>query len=791
MKPTIYLSLALSVLFYSCQNTDNASSLVTEPDGKSFIIGLASPIRLTNDSTMVILSDYFPDAMGVENATLEGCNTELRKKQGILVIRGNLQLPLGNLTIYYNKVRHDIPVFASEKKKHTFTYRPTRSDIQTVHMSGNMNGWNFKATPLQKDGDLWKVDLLLNQGQYQYRIWEDSLEMMDKNNPNQAPNGMGAFNNTFDVGEINAQPAYLISTSAEKERIEIYTTDSLPQINVYFENHHLPFTYENNIITIHVPQAAVNMERSHIRVFAANTHQRTNDIYIPLTYGEIIQTPAQLNRQDMQAAIMYFMMVDRFMDGNAENNRPTEDPEILPKANNFGGDIAGITQKIEDGYFQQLGINTLWLSPITTNAEGAWGLWDKGIRSKFSAYHGYWPTGLRSVDNRFGTEVELKELIQSAHDNNINVILDYVAHHVHQNHPLYKLKPEWTTPLYLPDGTMNTEKWDEHRLTTWFDTFLPTWDFANPQVVEALSDTAMYWVKNFELDGFRHDATKHISEDFWRTLTKKIKNYQIQNPERSIYQVGETYGSPELIASYINSGEMDAQFDFNLYDAAVDAFAKDETNFENLARVLTESLHYYGSHHKMGNITGNQDRARFISYADGSILFSEDAKLAGWTRKIENKNRTGFQKLALLQAFQLTIPGIPCIYYGDEIGMPGGNDPDNRRMMQFENWNNDQQELYNQVSRLTKLRKENMALTYGDLYLIQNNAHSFVFVRNYFGKTAIVLFNKSAKEFTQTITLPEYINTDYLKSMQGIDFESDGNSIQVTLPAMSYEIIYN
>jgi cyclomaltodextrinase len=205
----------------------------------------------------------------------------------------------------------------------------------------------------------------------------------------------------------------------------------------------------------------------------------------------------------------------------------------------------------------------------------------------------------------------------------MNVILDFVAHHVHKEHPLFQEHPDWVTPLVLPDGTINTERWDEHRLTTWFDIFLPTWDFARPEVREALADSAIFWLKEFELDGFRHDATKHVPEEFWRKLTSRIKN----EIDRPIYQIGETYGNPELIGSYVNSGQMDAQFDFNLYDAAVDVFANANSGFQNLRRVLEESLQNYGSHHLMGNITGNQDRARFASYADGSVLFSEDAKL--------------------------------------------------------------------------------------------------------------------------------------------------------------------
>jgi len=600
------------------------------------------------------------------------------------------------------------------------------------------------------------------------------------------------------AGEVQGAKPRIVSFGAEKERIEIQTLDNVEFVQVYFNNNLIPHERNGRLIAIHVPEASVDMARSHIRIFGADKSQRSNDILVPLSNGEIVMTSSQLGRSDMQSSIMYFMMVDRFMDGKPENNRPTNDNGILPIANNLGGDISGITQKLEDGYFQNLGINTIWISPITTNAEGAWGFWkDKNcnsgscVESKFSAYHGYWPTALRSIDDRFGSKDDLEELIETAHENNMNVILDYVAHHVHQDHPLYKQKPDWTTPLYLPDGTMNTEKWDEHRLTTWFDTFLPTWDFSKKEVVDALSDTAMYWVENYELDGFRHDATKHISEDFWRALTKKVKTYKAKNPERNIYQVGETYGSPELISSYISSGQMDAQFDFNLYDAAVDAFAKDETNFDNLVRVLNESTHYYGSHHIMGNITGNQDRARFISYADGSVQFSEDAKHAGWTRKIENKGDNGFKKLALLHAFLLTTPGIPCIYYGDEIGIPGGNDPDNRRMMFFDHRNANQQDLMDQVSKLAKLRRENIALTYGDLFILKNDASALVFVRSYFGKTALVILNKGNKTINDTVLLPDGINGDYLKTLGNSSFSDEDQKITFSVVANSYEVIYN
>lgn len=780
--------MLMMVVFNACHERSVQQHTSTS---QNYISGLASPIRLKFDSTTVLMSDYFTDISGIEKIEFEGQALKV-DGAGKLVIKNKPVGKISNLMVIFKGQKHDIPVFATEKTSYHFTYKPSSDKVARVDMSGSMNGWNRKATPLRKEGDLFVTDLVLNSGLYQYRIWEDDQEMMDANNPDKIDNGMGAFNNTFFAGERMPEAHRLMSTAVKDGQIEIKSTGTDVKLEVYFENRLIEYTVQGESFLIRIPEEAKKLKRSHIRIFGSDSVQRTNDILIPLESGEVILDAQNLDRKDMRSAVMYFMMVDRFVNGNSSNDRPTPDPAILPKANNLGGDLHGITQKIKDGYFEKLGINTIWVSPVCQNAEGAWGLWNKGVESKFSGYHGYWPIALRQIDNRFGDEAALKELIDVAHQHQMNVVLDYVAHHVHQEHPLYKQKPEWTTPLYLPDGTMNTEKWDEHRLTTWFDTFLPTWKFADHQVVEALTDTAMYWVEHYELDGFRHDATKHIEEDFWRTLTSKVKKYSESHPERSIYQVGETYGNPELISSYINSGELDAQFDFNLYDAAVDAFAKSNTDFKNLQRVMEESMHYYGSHHLMGNITGNQDRARFISYADGSIEFSEDAKLVGWTRDIQNQGQVGFEKLASLNAFLMTTPGIPCIYYGDEIGMPGGNDPDNRRMMHFGDWNGEQQNLFDRTQQLVHLRRNNMALTYGDLFVLKNDEDAMIYVRSYFGQHVFVVFSKNhTKEWT--FELPANYNRTPMKSLGGTGITMENgviHSIPVKGKVLSHEVFY-
>ncbi|MBP1665132.1 MAG: alpha-amylase [Bacteroidetes bacterium] len=408
-------------------------------------------------------------------------------------------------------------------------------------------------------------------------------------------------------------------------------------------------------------------------------------------------------------------------------------------------------------------------------------------KTKFSGYHGYWPISSSKVDHRFGTNQELKDLVSTAHDKNMNVLLDYVAHHIHELHPLFKQHPEFFTSLYLPDGTLNTERWNDHRLTTWFDTFMPTFDLANPKVISMMSDSAMYWLNEFKLDGFRHDACKHITEEFWRALTLKIKQ---NNNGKGVYQIGETYGSPELIGSYLNTGMLDGQFDFNVFDEASTTLeGVGVPNMQRIYNVLKTSFNTYGYHNLMGYISGNHDKPRFMAYASGDLKFGEDSKAAGWNREIGITDSTAYDKMALMQTFIMTIPGVPVIYYGDEIGMTGANDPDCRKMMRFEGLNNRETKLWNQVATLTHLRSENPVLIYGDFINLKAETESWAYARKYFDKEAIVLINNSKAKKKLEIELPASLKNTNLKATFKNKFKLSDGKLQITLPAYSAEVL--
>lgn len=717
----------------------------------------AVPIRLQPDTNFIEIKGLGIAKDKFEKASIGAYNVRLDDQERLVIINSSLSRPIENLHIKLKNGEVDIPLFKSEKIKYAFHYTGSNT-AKEVFLAGSVNGWNNKANSLERTDSSWHATFDLVPGRYPYRLWIDGAETLDETNAKTMDNGLGGLNSYFDVGNINAKSPFIITQRVDSGKVYFISEEKINHALVYANNTLIAeINEENTSFSFQLPQT--ELDRMNIRVYSDNGTLKSNDLLIPTAKGQVIQNTKELSRNDWQHSVMYFMMVDRFADGDSANNRPTLSDEIMPQANNLGGDLQGIIQKINDGYFEKLGVNTLWISPISKNAEGAWGLWDKGVHSRFSAYHGYWPTALTAVDDRFGSMEAFNQLVSVAHEHNMNVILDYVAHHVHENHPLYQAHPDWSTNLHLPDGRLNTELWDEQRLTTWFDVFLPTWDFSKPEVVDALTDTALYWMNNTELDGFRHDATKHIPVEFWKALTYKMRNKSGKN----LFQIGETYGSPELISSYISNDQLNSQFDFNLYDAMVDAFAKSGTGFENLARVMTESLNTYGYHNTMGNITGNQDRARFVSYADGSIDFSEDAKLAGWTRDIENKGEVGYQRMAMLQAFLMTSPGIPCIYYGDEIAMPGGNDPDNRRMMQFDGLSKSQSDLRDIASRLIQLRQSSMALTYGDIKILAATGNYIVFSRTYFDDQVIVVLHKNGTSSISTdVSIPA--NYSSLKS---------------------------
>ena len=208
-----------------------------------------------------------------------------------------------------------------------------------------------------------------------------------------------------------------------------------------------------------------------------------------------------------------------------------------------------------------------------------------------------------------------------------------------------------------------------------------------------------------------------------------------------------------------------------------------------MEKSLLESFNYYGWHSTMGNITGNHDLVRFMGLASEAVAWNEDGKEAGYARKIEVKDTIGYSRLSMLTAFLMTTPGIPIFYYGDEIGVVGAGDPDNRHMMQFGNWNALETRTKRYADELTKLRKSHIELMYGDYVPLYVSDDIWVFARHYLGKTAIVAFNKSDLTQAADVALPDYIDTSDLHSQFGSQFSLKEHFIEINLNPHSFEVL--
>ena len=579
--------------------------------------------------------------------------------------------------------------------------------------------------------------------------------------------------------ETNGSVVTVVATKPVKEAVAMWQNEEIAGVEV-----------DGNTITVTIPGVAKKHDRSVVRVFAASEDGRFNDVLLPLERGKVVVDAKDIRRKDFHSQVLYSLMIDRFNNGTTDNDWKLNSPEVLDKVDYQGGDILGITKKIEDGFFTDLGITTIWISPITQNPYDAWGQ-NVDPDTKFSGYHGYWPIYSTVVDKRFGSDEELRQMLSTAHANEHNVILDYVANHLHINSPVLQEHPDWTTPLILPDGRENIALWDEQRLTTWFDKHIPTLDLEREEVCEPMTDSALHWVRNFDFDGFRHDACKHIPLNYWRMLTHKMKS---EMPNREMWQIGETYGSVELINSYVKTGMIDSQFDFNLYHTSRDVIVDEGRSMTDIAKVVEESEAAYGSHHTMGNITGNHDKPRFLSLAGGDMpLWGIDDKAEGWKREVTvGDDEKGYARLQLLKAIISTVPGVPCVYQGDEYGTPGANDPDNRDMMEFDGYNDYQQKELAATKALFKYRRASMPLMYGDYRTLYVDNDVYVFLRHYMGQWNVVALNVRAEARSVEVAMPEFVDAataNVALASEGGEANLADGKLSINVPKYGYVII--
>ena len=435
---------------------------------------------------------------------------------------------------------------------------------------------------------------------------------------------------------------------------------------------------------------------------------------------------------------IYLIMVDRFADGDTSNDELADSPGAYDRAKPrayHGGDFRGIRDHL--GYLRDLGVTTLWLTPIVKNDQSP------------EDYHGYGAIDEYGVNEHFGTLADLQDLVRAAHEKGLKVLLDFVPNHVGPRHP-------WVEALPEPDWFHGTKEHhafasddfqflaDPHAppryfrdiIEGWFAGTLPDLNQENPQVAAYFIQNALWWAEETGLDGYRLDTFPYVSRAFWSDW-----HHALAHAFPRMTTVGEVSGANAEVTAFFAGGRaqfdgidsgVTTVFDYPLYFALRDVLLK-EAPVHKIIDVLQQDRLYPHSD-LLVPFFGNHDVERFAFVKGASP-----------------------EKLMLAFSVLLTMRGSPELYYGDEIGMTGGNDPDNRhdfpggfpgdtRNAFVESGRTaEQQAVFSQVQRLLQLRKNHSALRVGKLVHIFWDENSYAFARISGSERVLVVFNAGAE----------------------------------------------
>lgn len=673
----------------------------------------------------------------------------------------------------------------------TFTFKPSKP-IKSAFVAGSFNGWNKSALPLlDADGDgLYTAMLRVKPGKYDYKFVVDDDWIPDPSNPRQSTDGF--HNSVLELEGADAADALeVISVPSPKPDFWAFAVHGgeVDAAMAYAGNESISGEItELQPGVIGLMKQGDAAPRRDIRLTVRSSSGAWSDYMLPRDEQMSSASPAE-----SQHHLIYYAMTDRFHDGNPDNTAPIDDPDLKPLTNFHGGDFAGITQKLREGYFDNLGVTAIWISSPNMNTPKA--EFDSlPPHRKFSAYHGYWPVSPTETDPHYGTMDELRAMIAEAKKRGITVIFDFVSNHTHADHPYYREHPEWFGQLDLPDGRKNIRLFDEFPMTTWFDTFLPSYDYpGSPEAIEQVTADAVWWIRETGAGGFRHDATKHVPYDFWMRLSERLWE-EIEAPAgQRLFQVGETISDRDLIMSFVGPEMMTGQFDFPLYWSVRQGFAIENIPLSDLAFEMQQSAQAYGKKSRMSPFAGNHDFSRFMAFATGAVTpeTNHQEKEIGWSRPPDVTNPSDYEKLRLALAFVLTQPGAPTIYYGDEFGMTGAGDPDNRRPMRFgKDLSHDERANLEFAQKLTRIRHSVSALWRGDTLVLNAEADTMAYLRSDIDSAVLVVLNRSQRPRSLSLALPQALaGSSWHSKLTNHVIESQGTALMLEIPPRGVKIL--
>lgn len=519
---------------------------------------------------------------------------------------------------------------------------------------------------------------------------------------------------------------------------------------------------------------------------------------------------------DYRDGVLYMIIVDRFANGAKTNDKPIGEP-VHYDADWHGGDLEGAKKVLESGYFEKLGVRTIWLSPLNAQTDN----WHLGDGNQiYSAYHGYWPVKARSVEPRFGGDAALRGFVAEAHKRGIRVLLDLINNQVHKDHEYVAKSSTWFRTA-CQCGTAGCG-WSEKPFECMFQPYLPDIDWNQVGAEKQFIADAANWIADFDLDGFRVDAVKHVEANSVYNMRAELARRFEQGGAR-VFMVGETavgendsgnfFGESfsdgyAWIDAYTGPTALDGQFDFPTRHNMADGLVNGDKPLSEVEAVVAKAEQKYKPSAQHVRFLNGHDNPRIASIA------AKDPKLGNlWSAGARDEqlpplaydDDAVYAKLKRALTVLYSLPGIPYLYMGDEAAFAGGGDPDMRRNMIFAETElaplvmakpgaqpatltQKQIDLRDWVRKLGAARATSKALRRGKrVTLLGNEADVWVYAYDAGGKdVAIVALNRSGSTVNRTVALGALSSTG-VTSWNAVlgtgSATTQGSNVQIALNA--------
>lgn len=501
-----------------------------------------------------------------------------------------------------------------------------------------------------------------------------------------------------------------------------------------------------------------------------------------------VTTWVQSVADEWSDGILYQVVIDRFRGDDGSTLAAPDAP-----GGRAGGTLFGVTAALRDGYFEQLGVSALWLSPVYVNpVEAREGRDDDHL---YEGYHGYWPLDSRGVDARIGGEDALHGLVAEAHARGIRVLLDLVPNHLYEDNPRvsHARAAGWFNEHdeECVCGSP-TCPWADFIMTCWFTPYLPDLKLEHPDALAMVVDDTVWWRDTFDVDGFRIDAVPMMPRAATRRIAYELR--QSMAPRSAVFTIGEIFtgageGGTADIRYHLGPDGLDSAFDFPLMWALRGAVATGAGSFADVEASLAHTdaaLDGSGAESQLGRMIGNHDVTRFASEIAG------DAGRDGWTDPApQSTDAEVYERQRIGLGVVLTLPGLPVIYYGDEVALAGGSDPDNRRVMPgLDALSDAQVALLDDTRRLATLRRCLPALRQGLHRAVVASAEHYAYVRDAGdGAPALVVVSTADEPTTLAIPIAGALATGpYVDALGGAGIEVGGDEFSLELSPRSIAV---